>query len=123
MSNINDLKAQKYVETESKRYESEIKQMKTENERTYSTESKQKELELKKMRSDYETRISNLKSEQEIRLGEIRTKQSRTINEESARLKQEIENLKKIKFDLFADFRRPSQNLKISFHETFLKLI
>ncbi len=92
MSSINDLKAQNYIETESKRYEQEVKQMKSENERTYSSESKQKELELKKMREDYETRISNMKSEQERKLGEIRQKQSRNMTEESSRLKQEIEN-------------------------------
>ena len=50
-------------------------------------------MELKKMREDYETRLTNMKGEQERKLSDIRQKQSRSMTEESARLKQEIENI------------------------------
>jgi hypothetical protein len=64
MSDISELKAQKYIETENKRNESEIKKMRAESEREYASTAKKSEIEIKRLKDDYETRINNLKNEQ-----------------------------------------------------------
>jgi hypothetical protein len=110
MSNVNNVQAQKFLESENKRYNNEIKQLRTTNDRGYETESKIKEAEMARMRDDYETRIANLKNEQEQKLVEIRDRQSKSVGEENMRLQTEVENLKKAHQDQVAEIKISQQN-------------
>jgi hypothetical protein len=60
MSEVNEVKAQKYMESESKRYENEIKKLRADNGRNYTSEVKTNESEMSRMREDYDTKIANL---------------------------------------------------------------
>jgi hypothetical protein len=110
MSTISDVQAQKYMEAETKRYNTEIKDLRSTNDRTYETEAKAKEGELKRMRDDYETKIANLKNDQEQKLVEIRDRQSKSVGEENMRLQQEVENLKRSHQDQVAEIKSSQQN-------------
>jgi hypothetical protein len=50
MSDISELKAQKYIETENKRNESEIKKMRAESEREYASPAQKSEIEIKRLK-------------------------------------------------------------------------
>lgn len=110
MSTINDVQAQKFAEAEGKRYNSELKEMRSSNNRAYETEVKTKEAEIQRMRNDYETRIANLKNDQEQKLVEIRDRQSKMAEEENVRLKLEVENLKRSHQDQVAEIKIGQQN-------------
>ncbi len=110
MSTINDVQAQKFQEAETKRYNSELKELRSTNNRTYETEAKSKEAELRRMRDDYETKIANLKNEQEQKLVEIRDRQAKAVGEENNRLQQEVENLKRAHQDQVAEIKTSQQN-------------
>jgi hypothetical protein len=110
MSTVNDVQAQKYKESETKRYNSELKDMRSSSERTYDTEAKAKEVELRRMRDDYDSKIANLKNEQEQKLVEIRDRQAKSVGEENARLQLEVDNLKKSHQDQVAEIRTGQQN-------------
>ena len=75
------------------------------------------------MRDDYESRISNMKNEQEIKLSEIRLKQSRSMTEENARLKLEIENLKKTHRDQVEEIKISQQTELVELNESHSKSI
>ncbi len=72
---INNVKAEKFMESEMKRHNEEVKKLRAENFRAYESEVKNGEKELSRIKGDYEGRISNLKNETEQRLTEIRDRQ------------------------------------------------
>jgi hypothetical protein len=110
MSNIGELQIQKFLETESKKHNAEIKQLRTENDQEYQTETKAKEALLNRMKSDYETKIANLKNEQEQKLVEIRDRQSKSVEDENIRLQSEVENLKKGHKDQVKEIKISQEN-------------
>jgi hypothetical protein len=110
MSNINEVQSQKFIEAESKKFTSDLKQLRTENDRTYETESKSKEALINRMHDDYDTKIANLKNDQEQKLVEIRNRQKKSVNEENGRLKLEVANLKKAHQEQLAEIKTGQQN-------------
>lgn len=110
MSNINDVQSQKYIESENKKFNTEIKQLRSGNERNYESESKTKEALIKRMHEDYDTTISTLKNNQEQKLVEIRDRQIKSVNDENIRLKVEVDNLKKSHQDQLGEIKTGQQN-------------
>jgi hypothetical protein len=94
MSDINALKAQKYLEVESKRRDTEVKQIRAENNKAFESEVAKGENEIKRLKEDYETKIGNIKNEQEQKLSEIRDRQIKSVNDENERMQEELVNLK-----------------------------
>jgi hypothetical protein len=110
MSNINEVQSQKFIEAESKKFNSEIKQLRSENDRNYESESKSKEAQMQRMHDDYDTKIANLKNDQEQKLVEIRNRQNKSVNEETIRLQVEVANLKKSHQDQLSEIKSGQQN-------------
>lgn len=123
MTSVNELKAQKYIETESKRHNEEVKKLRAENSRQLETEVKAGERELEKIKSDYEAKVSNLKNETEQKLVEIRDRQNRTMTEESQRMEQELQNLKKVHADQKGEIKVSQQNEIDSMVESHKKTV
>jgi hypothetical protein len=105
MSDINALQSQNYIEAENKKHNSEIRQVRSTNDRTLENEIGKGESTIKRLQDDYDTKISNIKNEQEQKLAEIRDKQERTVNEENQRMQDELINLKSTHKQQVAEIR------------------
>jgi hypothetical protein len=95
MTDVKNLQVQKQKEMEFIRQQAEMKRVKENFAKDYHKVVKTNEKQIELIQKDYETKTSGLENELEQKLMEIRNKHKITLSEESARLNNELNNLKK----------------------------
>lgn len=106
MSSINEVQKEKYIESENKRFNNDLKEMRTQNNRVYESEVGRRSAEIDRVKSDFETQLENLKNEREQKLTEIRSRQKELISEENSRLEEEISSLKSAHHEQVSELKK-----------------
>lgn len=95
MTRINEVQLNHFKETENRRHNEEIRDLKAKNLDQYRDEVKQNEEMITRMRNEYDSKQQKIQAETERKLVELRRNQERTLAQEKKRLEQEMSNLKK----------------------------
>ncbi len=109
-TDLNSVKAARYMDQESKRYNAEVKKLRQENAQDYHKQASTYEHQMQSMKQDFEKRISQLNSELERKLLEVRDSNERKVKEENQRLEAEVRNLKSAHQDQVVEIRLGHQN-------------
>lgn len=110
MTDINQVKAARFRESQEKRFNFEMKKLKAEHNRTYSKEVKRNEETLVRLKDDYEQKVNGLEIDLEQKLGKVRSSQKKSISAENERLKEELTNLKKAHNDQVGEIKETQEN-------------
>jgi hypothetical protein len=110
MTNINQVKAARFKESEEKRFNFEIKKLRTEHGRKYSKEVKKNEETMVRLKDDYEKKIGTMELELEQKLTDVRSRQKKSLVLENERLKEELINLKKAHGDQVGEIKETQEN-------------
>lgn len=110
MSEIAQIRAAKFQESENKRYDLELRKLRKEHQAVYAQEVKKHDKTMERLSKDFTTETSNLESELEQRLVELREKQKDTLITEKRRLQEEIDNLKKSHQDRVGELKESQDN-------------
>lgn len=110
MTNINQVKAARFKESEEKRFNFEVKKLRTEHGRKYTKEVKKNEETLVRLKDNYEKKIGTMEMELEQKLTDVRSKQKRNLSLENERLKEELVNLKKAHADQVGEIKETQEN-------------
>ncbi len=109
-TDISQVQAQRFKESESKRMNAEIKSHQDQHNREYGKIVKTNEATITDLRKDYDNKVDSMKAELEQRLTEIRRKNEELINGENQRMTAELENLKSAHKDQIQEVKTAQQN-------------
>jgi hypothetical protein len=94
MNNIDQIKAQRFQESENKRYNMQMRKLRAEHDKSYKKEVDKNKTHMEQLKSENIAKIELLETELEKKLIEQREKHSRLLNMEKKRLDQELVTLK-----------------------------
>lgn len=94
MNKIDQIKAQRFQESENKRHNMQMRKLRAEHDKSYKKEVDKNKAHMKRIKAEYEGKVDLLETELEKKLIEQREKHSRMLNMETKRLDQELATIK-----------------------------
>ena len=94
MDDVTSIKAQRFKETENKRYNMQMRKLRADHDRSYKKEVKKNKSHMERLKMEYEGKVGTLETELEKKLIQQRDKHARVLEIENKRLGQELLTLK-----------------------------
>ena len=110
MSNIDQIKAQRFQESENKRYNLQMRKLRAEHDKSFKKEVDKNKAHIERLKDENIGKIKTLETELEKKLIQQREKHSRIMDMEKKRLDQELVTLKASYQGKTAELRTSNQS-------------